>query len=200
MSMPIFWLGVILQIVFFARLGLLPIGRRLPPTMIGPPQITGIITIDALLAGQMDVALVAVKHLILPAITLGLVNLAILARITRSTLLDVLFQQYILVARSKGLTKVGVLVHHAIPNTSIPLVTIVGLMIGQALGGAIIVETIFQWPGIGRQVVNSLIQLDIPWFRLRLSRDWLRDYQPAGGYQLFCTGSPHPCKIKQSSS
>ncbi|OFV81271.1 MAG: hypothetical protein A2W26_06125 [Acidobacteria bacterium RBG_16_64_8] len=162
MSMPVFWLGVVLQLILFGRLGWLPIGGRLPHTEIGTTVITGLVTVDALLAGRLDLFLTALRHLVLPAFTLSLVNLATLARITRSALLDVLHQPYVQVAYSKGLTRSLVVRRHAFPNAMIPLITLIGLMIGRSLGGAVIVETIFSWPGIGRQVVGALIQLDVP--------------------------------------
>ena len=162
MSMPVFWLGVVLQLVFFAHMRWLPSSGRLPALVMAPPGVTGLITVDALLAGQYGVFLTALKHLVLPAFTLSLVNLATLARISRSVLLEVLHLPYITVAYAKGQRESKVVIDHAVPNALIPLVTIIGIMVGQSLGGAIIVETIFAWPGIGRQVVDALIQLDVP--------------------------------------
>jgi peptide/nickel transport system permease protein len=162
MSMPVFWFGVVLQIAFFLWLGWLPFGRRLDPAEIAPPAVTGLITVDSLIAGDISLFISAVKHLILPVLCLSLLSVAEMTRMTRSALLDVLGQDYILVARSKGLSGRSVLFGHALKNALIPLVTVLGLQIGRALGGAVIVETIFSWPGIGRQVVNALIKLDLP--------------------------------------
>jgi peptide/nickel transport system permease protein len=162
MAMPPFWLGVLLQLIFYRWLGWLPIGRRLSPVAMAPPTVTGLITVDALIAGDYDVFVQALSHLVLPAFTLSVVDLATLARVSRSTLLDVLHQQYIQVAHSKGLSERIVLMRHAMRNALIPLVTLIGLMIGRLIGGAIIVENIFAWPGLGRRVVNSLIHLDRP--------------------------------------
>jgi len=160
MAMPAFWLGVALQVIFFGRLGWLPLSGRLPIDATSLPEITRLVTVDALLAGRLDLFFAGLKHL--PAITLSLVNIATLARITRSSLLDVLSQPYISVARSKGLPELRVLLRHAFPNVLIVLLTVTGLMIGQTLAGTVVVEFIFNWPGLGRQVVQAMIQLDKP--------------------------------------
>jgi peptide/nickel transport system permease protein len=160
--MPVFWLGVILQIIFFGRLGWLPAAGRLPPAEIGVPTVTGFTTVDALLANRWDLFLAALKHMVLPVLTLSAINLATIARISRSTLLEVLHQRYIVVARGKGLRESLIMIRHALPNAIIPLVTIFGLMIGESLQGSVVIETIFAWPGIGRRVINSLLRADIP--------------------------------------
>ncbi|MGQ0572428.1 MAG: ABC transporter permease [Armatimonadota bacterium] len=161
-SVPVFWLGIVLQLVFFGWLGWLPAGRRLPPGAITPPTVTGFYTVDSLLAGQFNTFWVALQHLVLPVVTLMTLNLAILARLTRASMLDVLRADYIRTAWSKGLPERNVVYKHALRNSLIPVVTVLGIRIGAALGGAVITETVFSWPGMGRYAVNALRTLDYP--------------------------------------
>jgi peptide/nickel transport system permease protein len=162
MSMPIFWFGLVLQLIFFLWLGWLPVGRRLPAATFNTPGPTGLLTVDSLLAGDLGLFITAVRHLILPVLAISVVNLAEMTRMTRSVLVDVLNQDYIRTAHSKGLRLRVVLLRHAMRNALIPLVTVFGFMLGRAVGGSVIVETIFTWPGVGRQAIDALIRLDLP--------------------------------------
>ena len=161
-SMPVFWFGVLLQIVFYARFGWLPASDRLGSGFTPPPTITGMYTIDGLLTGNFALFVDALKHLILPAIALSNINLAILARITRSSMLDVLSENYVVTARAKGLTERMVVYRHAFKNALLPIITIAGMRFGDLLAGAILTETIFSWPGIGRYAVYSISNVDYP--------------------------------------
>lgn len=162
MSLPVFWLGIVLQIVFYTDLSWLPAGGRLSPIVTSPTTITGFYTLDSLLALNVPLFIDALRHLILPVITLSLLNVATMARMTRASLLEVLHQEYIRTARAKGLAENVVLYRHALRNALIPVLTVLGFRIGYLLGGAVIVETIFAWPGLGRRAVLALQLVDIP--------------------------------------
>lgn len=162
MSMPVFWLGLILQLIFFAWLDWLPLSGRLPPAITPPPTVTGFYTIDALVAGDAGLAALAAQHLILPTVALTFWNLPLMARLTRAMMLEVLRLDYVRTARAKGLSERAILYGHALRNAMIPLVTVFGLRIGGALGGAAITETVFGWPGIGRALVQAITTLDYP--------------------------------------
>ncbi|MGQ0570241.1 MAG: ABC transporter permease [Armatimonadota bacterium] len=162
MSMPVFWLGLVVQLIFFRWLDILPIGQRLSQGLSPPPPVTGLYTVDSLLAGDLPLYWSAVKHLILPVIVLSLDTLATLARISRASILEVLQADYVRTARSKGLIGRLVLFRHALPNAMIPIITVIGLRFGGMLGGAVIVETIFAWPGVGRRAFQSLLSVDYP--------------------------------------
>ena len=160
-SLPVFWLGLLLVYLFAVNLQWLPAGGRLSIDVDALFQpITGFYVLDALAQPQTfwDVA----KHLILPAITLGTIPLAILTRITRSAMLEVLSQDYVRTARAKGLTERRVIWHHAFKNALLPVVTIIGLQFGTLLGGAILTETIFSWPGIGSWIYEGILNRDYP--------------------------------------
>lgn len=162
-SMPIFWLGLMLQYLFAVHLEILPISQRVNQELVrGFQQITGLYTIDGLLAGRLDITLDALKHLILPAITLATVPLAIIARMTRSAMLEVLNQDYMRTARAKGLRDRVVIIRHALKNALLPVVTVVGLQLGLLLAGAILTETVFSWPGIGTWILNGILGRDYP--------------------------------------
>lgn len=161
-SMPVFWLGVLLQIVFYAQLGWLPVSDRLSASFTPPRTVTGMYTIDGLLAGHFELFFDALKHLILPAIALSNINIAVLARITRSSMLDVLGENYVVAARAKGLSERVVVYRHAFKNAIVPIVTIGGMRFGDLMAGAILTETIFSWPGIGRYAVYSITNVDYP--------------------------------------
>lgn len=160
-SLPVFWLGLLLVYLFTVNLQWLPAGGRLSIDVDALFQpITGFYVLDALAQPQTfwDVA----KHLILPAITLGTIPLAILTRITRSAMLEVLSQDYVRTARAKGLTERRVIWRHAFKNALLPVVTIIGLQFGTLLGGAILTETIFSWPGIGSWIYEGILNRDYP--------------------------------------
>ncbi len=161
-SMPIFWLGLLMQLFLYAKLGWLPFGSRLDTGMAPPPQITGFYTLDSLFALKFDMFLNALKHLIMPALALSSISTAVLARITRSSMLDVLSEAYVTTARAKGLAERIVIYRHALKNASIPILTLGGMQFGQLTGGAILTETIFAWPGAGRYAAYSIFRLDFP--------------------------------------
>lgn len=162
LSMPIFWLGFIFQLVFFRYLGWFPAGGRLNQLLEPPPTVTGLYTVDALIAGQWPVFWSALHHLVLPAVALSMLTLGIVARMTRSSLLDTLSSDYVRTARSKGLLERAVVFRHALRNALLPVVTVVGLRLGQMFGGAVLTETVFAWPGVGRYAYIGLRQLDFP--------------------------------------
>ncbi|GAA5512106.1 dipeptide transport system permease protein DppB [Deinococcus carri] len=160
-SMPVFWLGLLLTYFFAVKLGWLPPSARLGnETNLQP--LTGFYVLDALLRGQPAAAWDALRHLILPAIALGSIPLAIIARITRSSLLEVLGQDYVRTARAKGLGGRAVTLKHALRNALLPVVTVIGLQAGALLGGAVLTETIFSWPGLGSWLYDAISQRDYP--------------------------------------
>lgn len=158
-SIPIFWLGLMLILAFASHLGWLPFGGR---AEVSFPVVTGFYTVDSLLSGQPAAVLDVWAHLALPALTLATVPLAVIARMTRSALLEVLGEDYVRTAVAKGLTPRQVLLRHALRNAMLPVVTVVGLQFGSLLGGAVLTETVFQWPGVGRMVVEAVFARDYP--------------------------------------
>ena len=163
-SAPVFWLALISLYVFYFRLGWLPGPGRLDPGMELDVKatITGIYVIDSLLRGDFPTLGVALKHLVLPVLVLGSSTLGIVTRMTRSSVLEVLTQDYVRTARSKGLTERAVLTMHVLRNSLIPTITVIGLSFGGILAGTVLTETIFTWPGIGRYAYQSCIKLDFP--------------------------------------
>ncbi len=161
-SVPVFWLGLLALAVFYYRLELFAGPVRLDPSIPAPPVRTGLLTIDSLLAGRWDAFLNALRHLALPALVLGAYSMGVITRITRSSLLEVLAQDDIRTARAKGLAEHVVLLRHALRNAFIPTVTIIGLASGNLMAGAVMTETIFAWPGIGRYAVDAASKLDYP--------------------------------------
>ena len=160
-SMPIFWWALMLIIVFSGMLGLTPVSGRMS-LMFFFPESTGIMLIDSLMSGQEGAFLSAIQHLILPTIVLGTIPLAVIARQTRSAMLEVLSEDYIRTARAKGLSPARVTGIHALRNALIPVITVIGLSVGTLLAGAILTETIFSWPGIGKWMVDSIFRRDYP--------------------------------------
>ncbi|GGL73657.1 peptide ABC transporter permease [Deinococcus aerolatus] len=160
-SMPVFWLGLLLSYFFAVKLGWLPPSARLGYEYTIEP-VTGFYLIDSVIRGNGGAFWDALKHLILPAIALGSIPLAIISRITRSSLLDVLGQDYVRTARAKGLAANAVTIKHALRNALLPVVTVIGLQAGALLGGAVLTETIFSWPGIGSWVYEAISQRDYP--------------------------------------
>jgi dipeptide transport system permease protein len=158
-SMPIFWWGLLLIIFFSATLGWTPVSGRISLQFFFPP-VTGFMLIDSLIAGKPAAFVSALRHLILPSIVLGTIPLAVIARQTRSAMLEVMGEDYVRTARAKGLRERRVVGLHALRNALIPVVTTVGLQVGLLLGGAILTETIFSWPGIGRWMVESIFKRD----------------------------------------
>ncbi|MDR3036819.1 MAG: ABC transporter permease, partial [Coriobacteriales bacterium] len=160
-SIPIFWLGILLIILFTGILHILPSGARID-VMLQPDRVTGFYLIDTLLAGSWDGFKNAAWHIILPAATLGMYSMAIITRMTRSSMLDTLGQDYIRTARAKGLMEPKVVNKHALRNSMIPVTTVIGLQFGSLLGGALLTESIFSWPGIGKFTVDCILKSDFP--------------------------------------
>lgn len=160
-SMPIFWLGLMMIILFSVILGWLPASGRIAIGM-QPENITGLYLVDSLLTGNMSSFVDAFEHLIMPALALGSYSTAIIARMTRATMLETIRQDYIRTARAKGLTERVVIFKHALRNALIPVVTVIGLQMGSLLGGAVLTETVFSWPGIGSYLVEGIMVSDYP--------------------------------------
>lgn len=167
-SIPVFWFALILQYIFYLKLDLLPLGGRLnigvDPPVFNIPFIdihsTGLFVLDSILAGNWTTLSQALVHLVLPSFCLAFVYLAVIARMTRSSMLESMSQDYIRTARSKGLSEGAVVFKHALKNALIPTTTVVGLMFGALLSGAVLTETIFFWPGIGRYSTYAISSLD----------------------------------------
>ncbi|TQV79019.1 ABC transporter permease subunit [Denitrobaculum tricleocarpae] len=160
-SMPIFWWGLLLIIFFSGILGWTPVSGRISVLYYFEP-VTGFMLIDTLLSDEEGAFRSAVSHLILPAIVLGTIPLAVIARQTRSAMLEVLSEDYVRTARAKGLPPSRVVGLHALRNALIPVITVIGLQVGVLLAGAILTETIFAWPGIGKWMVDSISRRDYP--------------------------------------
>ncbi len=160
-SMPIFWWGLLLIIFFSGILGWTPVSGRISMLYFFEP-VTGFMLIDSLLSGQDGALTSALSHLILPAIVLGTIPLAVIARQTRSAMLEVLSEDYVRTARAKGLGPLRVIGLHALRNAMIPVITVIGLQVGVLFAGAILTETIFSWPGIGKWMVDSIFRRDYP--------------------------------------
>ncbi len=161
-SMPIFWWGLLLIMFVSVRLGLLPVSGRIDLIKYYFDQPTGFMTVDALLSGQQGAFLDALRHLILPAIVLGTVPLAIIARMTRSSMLEVLSEDYVRTARAKGLSPARVIGVHALRNALLPVVTVIGLSVSGLMAGAVLTVTIFSWPGVGQWLIQSIGRRDYP--------------------------------------
>ncbi len=160
-SMPIFWLGIMLMMIFGVYLRWLPIGGRIS-MMVSIKRITGFYIIDSIITGNMEALLSTLRHLILPSVALGTIPMATIARVTRSSMLEVLRQDFIRTERAKGLPERLVIYKHAVRNALIPVVTVIGLNFGLLLAGAILTETVFSWPGIGRYIINAVKMRDYP--------------------------------------
>ena len=161
-SMPVFWTGLILLLIFYYLLGWLPGAGQLSLFTIPPKRITGMVIFDALFTGDWTAFWDGLRHIILPSIVLGYAATASIGRITRASMLDVLRQDFIRTAKAKGLSKRIVIYRHALRNALIPVITVIGLTFGGLLEGAVLTETIFGWPGLGRYIVNALLVLDYP--------------------------------------
>ncbi|TKZ22377.1 ABC transporter permease subunit [Shimia litoralis] len=160
-SMPIFWWALLLIIVFSGNLGWTPVSGRID-LLYYFDDVTGFMLIDSVLSGQEGAFKSAARHLILPTIVLGTIPLAVIARQTRSAMLEVLGEDYIRTARAKGMSPARINGVHALRNALIPVVTVIGLSVGTLLAGAILTETIFSWPGIGKWMVDSIFRRDYP--------------------------------------
>lgn len=160
-SMPIFWWGLLLILLFSVQLGLTPVSGRIS-VMLFVESRTGFLLIDTLLADDLAAFKSALSHLVLPTIVLGTVPLAVIARMTRSAMLEVLGEDYIRTARAKGLSPLRIVGLHALRNALIPVVTVIGLQIGVLFTGAILTETIFSWPGVGKWLIEAINRRDYP--------------------------------------
>jgi len=160
-SLPGFWFGLLLILFFGVSLQVLPVSGRSEPT-IGIDPVTHFLLVDTLLAGNLVAFRAALAHLVMPALTLGLPMAAVLMRVTRTSMLEVLRQDYVTFAEAKGLHPRRVLLRHALKNALIPTVTVAALEVGSLLGGSMIVETVFGWPGLGRVVVESIFTRNYP--------------------------------------
>ncbi|MEQ9347536.1 MAG: ABC transporter permease subunit [Thalassospira sp.] len=160
-SMPIFWWALLLIMFFSTSLGWTPVSGRLSVFYFIEPT-TGFMLIDTLISGEKGAFTSALRHLILPTIALGTIPMAVIARMTRSSMLEVLGEEYIRVARAKGLAPLRVIMVHALRNALIPVITVIGLQVGVLLAGAILTETIFSWPGIGKWIVEAMNRRDYP--------------------------------------
>jgi len=160
-SMPIFWLGLLMIYFFAVNLEWLPVSGRMGYEFY-VDEITGFLTIDTLLQGEYEAFWDVLRHLVMPSIALATIPMSILARITRASMLEVMDEEYIRTARAKGCAPLRVVMIHALRNALIPVITIIGLMMGTLLGGAVLTESIFSWPGIGKWLVNAVFQRDYP--------------------------------------
>ena len=160
-SMPIFWWGLLLIILFSGMLGWTPVSGRIS-FMFFFESVTGFMIVDSILSGQEGAFQSAISHLILPSVVLGTIPMAIIARQTRSAMLEVLGEDYVRTAKAKGLSPFRVVGVHALRNALIPVVTVIGLQVGVLFAGAILTETIFSWPGVGKWIVHSIGRRDYP--------------------------------------
>jgi ABC-type dipeptide/oligopeptide/nickel transport system permease component len=158
-SMPIFWLGLMLLVLFAAGLDWLPVGG-LMPVGLDPPRITGMSVIDSLLSGNATLIAASLRHMLLPAVTLASVPLALIARITRAEVLSAATADHVRTARAKGVADARVILRHVLRNAAIPIVTVIGLQLGLLLSGAVLTETIYSLPGLGRLMVDSILSRD----------------------------------------
>jgi dipeptide transport system permease protein len=160
-SMPIFWWGLLLILLFSVQLDLTPVSGRIAVQYFFEP-VTGFLLIDSLLSGEKGAFMSAASHLILPTIVLGTNPLAVIARMTRSAMLEVMGEDYIRTARAKGLSNFRVVAIHALRNALIPVITVIGLQVGVLFTGAILTETIFSWPGVGKWLIEAISRRDYP--------------------------------------
>ena len=160
-SMPVFWLGLLLIYMFSINLDLLPVSSRLSVHYY-IEDVTGLYLVDSLLAGDFEAFGDAVRHLILPSIALSTIPMAIIARMTRSSMLEVMREDYVRTAKAKGCPPLHVILVHGLRNALIPVVTVMGLSMGALLAGAVLTETTFSWPGIGKWLVDAVYRRDFP--------------------------------------
>lgn len=160
-SIPVFWLGLMLIFLFSVTLGLLPVSGRIAMGS-SLTDHTGFYLLDAMITGNLPALMDALKHLILPAVSLATIPLALIVRVTRSSMLEVLSQDYMRTAKAKGIPMRRVIYRHALKNALIPVLTVIGIQLGTLMGGAILTETVFSWPGIGMLVVSAISNRDYP--------------------------------------
>jgi len=161
-AVPPFWVGMLLQLIFAVQLGWFPLGTRFPVTLLPPKPITGIYTLDSLLAGNLGQFFTALHHLALPCLTLGILISGIFERIVRINLRQTLGADYVEAARARGIPEGQILVAHALKNALIPVVTVLGLTLAALLGGAILTEVTFSWPGLANRLYEAIALRDYP--------------------------------------
>jgi peptide/nickel transport system permease protein len=161
-AVPLFWFGMLLQLVFSVALGWFPLGTRFPTTMSAPEFVTGLYTIDSLLKGNLDQFFMALYYLVLPAASLGILISGVFERIVRVNLKQTMQSEYVEAARARGIPEAWILWNHAFRNTLIPVVTILGLTLASMLGGAILTEVTFSWPGLANRLYVAIAQRDYP--------------------------------------
>jgi len=159
-SLPVFWLALIFLFIFYVRLRLVAGPGRLDPSLIAPPHVTGLFTIDAILSGQWNILSNALSHLVLPSLTLGIFTAGLITRVTRSAMLEVLGLDYIRTARAKGLHERLVVLKHALRNALVPVVTVIGFSFANLLAGTVLTEKIYAWQGIGSYAFQASTTLD----------------------------------------
>ena len=160
-ALPVFWAAMVMQLVFAVGLGWFPVGGRYPPTLV-PPQGSGFYLLDGLLAGDWAVIQATLQHLALPALTLGLLLSGIFERALRLNLRRALRSDYVEAARSRGISETRVVLRHALPNALLPVLTIAGITVASLIGGALLIELIFSWPGIAYRLQEAIGQRDYP--------------------------------------
>jgi peptide/nickel transport system permease protein len=161
-SLPMFWAGMIMQLIFSVQLGWFPLGTRFPTNLPTPPSITGLYTIDSLLSGNINQFFIALHHLALPSITLGILLSGIFERIVRVNLKQTLQADYVEAARARGIPEKKILISHALKNALIPVITVLGLTFASLLGGAILTEVTFSWPGLANKLYEAISLRDYP--------------------------------------
>ena len=161
-SLPLFWVGMLVQLIFSVQLGWFPLGTRFPLTLTPPQGITGLYTIDSLLSGNIGQFFIALHHLALPCITLGILLSGIFERIVRVNLKQTLKADYVEAARARGIPDRKILLAHALKNALIPVITLLGLLLASLLGGAVLTEVTFSWPGLGNRLYDAISFRDYP--------------------------------------
>lgn len=160
LSVPDFWIALVAQLIFFASLGWLPFGGRLPTGAAPPEAFTGLYSVDSLLAGNLELFGTVATHLLMPVVVLSIPSAAIITRVVRTTMLDVLNEDFIRMAWAKGLRPHAVYLRHALRNALLPVITVFGLNLGVLMSGAVFIELIFDWPGLGRYTADSIASSD----------------------------------------
>ena len=161
-SLPLFWVGMVLQLIFAVNLGWFPLGTRFPIGTPTPPQLTGLYLVDSIAAGDMGMFFNTIYYLALPSITLGLLLSGIFERIVRVNLKQTLQADYVEAARARGISEKNILINHAMKNALIPLITVLGLTFAALLGGAVLTEVTFSWPGLGNRLYEAISLRDYP--------------------------------------
>jgi peptide/nickel transport system permease protein len=161
-SLPLFWVGMLVQLIFSVQLGWFPLGTRFPLTLTPPQGITGLYTIDSLLSGNIEQFFIALHHLALPCFTLGILLSGVFERIVRVNLKQTLKADYVEAAKARGIPDRKILLAHALKNALIPVITLLGLLLASLLGGAVLTEVTFSWPGLGNRLYDAISLRDYP--------------------------------------